>query len=364
MPSEKKLFKRIRLRKLCIRNYKAIDKLQIVFPLPRMAADPNILVIGSKNGVGKTSVLESISVLMLSILTNNQFFNEINRQGSDVDFIGLMIRSGQESAQISGDFEYLPTERSKGWETAHISLEIFPGERGPYLKGAEELMSFLLSPSRTLIHCTFGMDYDPLEIPHLLYFHSYRKISEGNPDVRTIIGDNRHYSQRYRASSKYRDFPVGLFKTELLKLMMGNSGLLEGFEKTFGEKSLTKINEIALTYAGATFEKLRPTSENAFEFRIKQAESKQTYAFDGLSSGQKEIITTLFLLWHYTKNSPRIVLIDEPELHLNAEWHKIFINSLYDLCPDNQYIIATHSQDVFASVDKKNRVLIAKERKK
>jgi predicted ATP-binding protein involved in virulence len=77
-----------------------------------------------------------------------------------------------------------------------------------------------------------------------------------------------------------------------------------------------------------------------------------------LSSGQKEIIATLFLIWYQTRNKPGIVLIDEPELHLNPEWHRDFIRQLGRIAPNNQYIIATHSEDIFASVDKDRRFLL------
>ncbi|MEO5366599.1 MAG: ATP-binding protein [Magnetococcus sp. WYHC-3] len=81
-----------------------------------------------------------------------------------------------------------------------------------------------------------------------------------------------------------------------------------------------------------------------------------SFAFDGLSSGQKEIISTLFLVWHYTRESPAIVMIDEPELHLNAQWHRDFVREVVRLAPNNQYLMATHSEDVFASVPASQRL--------
>ncbi len=52
------------------------------------------------------------------------------------------------------------------------------------------------------------------------------------------------------------------------------------------------------------------------------------------------------------------MLIDEPELHLNAEWHRRFIWQLHELQPKNQYVVATHSEDVFDSVEPTCRVLL------
>jgi predicted ATPase len=72
--------------------------------------------------------------------------------------------------------------------------------------------------------------------------------------------------------------------------------------------------------------------------------------FDTLSSGQKEIISTLFLIWEATRDCPSVVLIDEPELHLHQEWHDDIMRALFRLNLPNQYIIATHSQRIAESV--------------
>jgi predicted ATP-binding protein involved in virulence len=70
------------------------------------------------------------------------------------------------------------------------------------------------------------------------------------------------------------------------------------------------------------------------------------------------MIATLFLIWRNTAEQPGIVLIDEPELHLNAEWHGDFVEQLRKLAPRNQYILATHSEEIFRSVDESRRALL------
>jgi predicted ATP-dependent endonuclease of OLD family len=104
---------------------------------------------------------------------------------------------------------------------------------------------------------------------------------------------------------------------------------------------------------------LKPLPDNTVDLRINPTNRvDNSITFDGLSSGQKEIISTLFLLWYHSLNLPSIVLIDEPELHLNIEWHRDFIKQVFDLAPKNQYIIATHSEDIFSSVSEDRRLLL------
>ena len=55
-----------KIRKIVIDNYKAIDQLVLEFLPPQMVDDTDIFVMGSKNGLGKTSVLESCGLLFLA----------------------------------------------------------------------------------------------------------------------------------------------------------------------------------------------------------------------------------------------------------------------------------------------------------
>jgi predicted ATPase len=147
----------------------------------------------------------------------------------------------------------------------------------------------------------------------------------------------------------------------MLRAMMSQANLFENTDGSEGTRRLAKLNELVRRYAGGSIEKLRPSGDNTIDLRIipTGAKTQDSFTFDGLSSGQKEIISTLFLIWRYTLDKPGIVLIDEPELHLNAEWHSDFIHQLHALAPWNQYIVATHSEEIFASVSEERRVLLA-----
>ena len=141
--------------------------------------------------------------------------------------------------------------------------------------------------------------------------------------------------------------------------MMGQAKLFELVEDQEPDDIVEKLNELMEFYAGGTIRKLRPSLNNTVDFRVSnQWIGGASFTFDGLSSGQKEIISTLFLIWEHTKNRPSVVFIDEPELHLNAQWHRSFVKHLVRLAPWNQYIMATHSEDIMDSVDKDRRILL------
>jgi len=163
----------------------------------------------------------------------------------------------------------------------------------------------------------------------------------------------------FRLRRRRYGFSVSRFKETILRSLMQRAKLFEVSEAENSDIAIEKLNELLKVYAGCAISpKLRPRKDNTMEFRVHPKGGGDSFTFDGLSSGQKEIFSTLFLIWYYTQKRPAVVLIDEPELHLNAQWHRKFVNSLFDLAPENQYIVATHSVDVMDSVEEDRRLLL------
>ena len=104
--------KTIRLRHLNIQNFKAFDKLEIDLPPPLMEDDSDIFIMGSKNGLGKTSFLEACFMLFLAGLTETNEFSFSHYVDFDlrryvdmpIDFPDLMVRAGASEAIIEGSF--------------------------------------------------------------------------------------------------------------------------------------------------------------------------------------------------------------------------------------------------------------------
>jgi predicted ATPase len=354
--------KSVKIRKLHIRNFKALDDIYIDFPEPRMEDDPDVVLMGSKNGLGKTSVLEACSLLFLAALSKGQDFELRRFRELPIDLYDVFIRAGKHKAEITGEIEFLKQKHK-------VSLTL---EREGHVKiiGNEKLKAlehngYRLSPpeaTERLALSLAGLSADPLIYPHFMYFHSYRKVQEGNPELGMMVSEGRRPFRRPGYRPGY-EMPISAFKLEILRSMMSQARLFETMDDEKAGEILGKLNEFVERYAGGKIEKLRPSPDNTIDFRISPEGGGESFTFDGLSSGQKEIISTLFLIWYHTHDLPGIILIDEPELHLNVEWHQDFIRQVHDLVPENQYIIATHSEDIFSSVEQDRRILLAAEEK-
>ena len=222
-------------------------------------------------------------------------------------------------------------------------MEVTPSD------GCEAICSGGPSFSRRLIDgwsVLSGESTEPIACPALLYFHSYRRVSPRDPELREL-GVGSANTQVPTIPER----PQSVFKIAALRALMGNKGLLKGADPQESSQVMATLQRLHETFADADLDdQVEMVRGNALQILVNGRELRAPLPFDSLSSGQKEIISTLFLIWEYTRDCPSIVLIDEPELHLNRSWHDDFIRELGKLAPQNQYIIATHSGRIAESV--------------
>ena len=357
-----KPFPGLKLRHLEIENYKGLDSLQVDFPRPRMTGDPDVMILGSQNGGGKTSSLECVGLLYLAILAGDDLFRRIPETGRFIDLADLLIKSGRSAAEISGGFEL-------DGEEFEVRLKVLRSGKTT-VSGAEALSerihdikalrrSLKGDPLEGAMLSLLALNSEPLISPPLIHFNSYRKVQEGNPNLAAMVEEPLGRSRMMYGRGRYGPplSAISAFKMDMLRSLLGGAELFEGFNKHDSEATVEFLNNLLRRYAGGSIEKLRPLPDNSLDFRITTGEGS-SFAFDGLSSGQKEIVSMLFLIWRHSKHASCIVLIDEPELHLNAEWHADFVERLQEYGPTNQYILATHSEQIFGSVDEDRRALL------
>ena len=98
----------IKIRRLQIANYKGIDELELYFPRPKMSGDPDVVVMGSRNGLGKTSVLDSIWYALGG--------------GKAMKGVTKPIRKGQDKAKVVIDLGELMVTRT--WTKKMSALKV------------------------------------------------------------------------------------------------------------------------------------------------------------------------------------------------------------------------------------------------
>jgi hypothetical protein len=344
----------LRLTHIAVENYKSLDHLSLALPAPHTEDQLDAFVLGSRNGVGKSSLLECCALGMIGVVFS-ELLKRKPRSREVLDTFDILIRSGANKATIAvqtiiGDA--LPAATVELWPYG-FSVQT---ELGPHKEIDRTGLPEALFEEEALLDSLLGLNSEPLLLPPVLLFHSYRKVLEGSSAISAMV-DTAFVRRAYRTYGG--PGPLSTFKVVLVQALMARSGLFEAIESVGdSEAVIDKLNGLIRDFAGGTVDKLRPGPDGTLELRVAPVSGGPSFSFDGLSSGQKEIIATLFLIWYMTRDRPSLVLIDEPELHLNAEWQRVFVHKLAEMAPRNQYILATHSEEVFKSVTEDRRLLL------
>jgi len=286
----------IGIASLAIRNFRGIEALDLNFR--GLDGRPNrLVVLAGPNGCGKTAVLEA------ALLAAGGSKLVVGPQGRDA------IRRG------SGD----------------------------YLLEAE----FLVRDESKTVQRTAAEPDEPVSdsIPHW-YFSSWR--APQLPGALDVTAGRRGRRPAKRDANRLKN----------VKQHLINAAAAERFSRqprqmwTPYSEWIQKINHAWRDFC--------PDSGQGFEVGLTEASDKDAPAFDlflvkdsgdrlevdFLSSGQLEIFLLISAL---VLNDDRegIILIDEPELHLDPQWHRPIMRCLLRLQAKAQFVVATHSPQIY-----------------
>lgn len=226
-------------------------------------------------------------------------------------------------------------------------------------------------------------------------FQSNSKSNRTAPEIGVIYGKNTHLSSFYRgrptiysfikAGRQVKSVKVStVVSDKTFKNSLTNKKSSEDFVKQFKQYLVNKKvnqafdqinnNRARLYETDIFFERLTNSLRQVFEdkdlkliFRQEdfdffiQVSGGRQFAFDVISEGFSAILSILVDLFmqidiiqnhisDYSYNPCGIVLIDEPETHLHLQLQEQVLPLLTSLFPNIQFIAATHSPAVIASI--------------
>jgi len=85
--------------------------------------------------------------------------------------------------------------------------------------------------------------------------------------------------------------------------------------------------------------------------KIKKPNRKYD-SIEALSSGERQLII-IFIHLIFEKRGSKVFIIDEPELSLHIHWQSMFTESVIEISPKTQFILATHSPEIIAGFENK-----------
>ena len=285
----------VAIASLSIRDFRGIASLDLDFRGPEGNPNP-LVVLAGPNGCGKTAALEAV----LFLVGGNE----------------LLVGRQDESAIRCGAKNY------------SIQATIKSGEIG--------------FTSRH--ECSRPVLPLPNPIPHW-YFSSWRRAQLPGP-VDVTVGKPSHRpgtrDQSRLLSVKQR--LVNAAATELFQKPLPPFGRYSAWMPVISKAWREFYPESGDDFAVELVDPGDDSALGSFDVYLRTSDGVRLEV-DLLSAGQIELF--LFLA-ELAMNESRtgIIFIDEPELHLDPQWHRLILSTLRRLQPRAQLVVATHSPEI------------------
>ncbi|GHA70431.1 hypothetical protein GCM10009007_08970 [Formosimonas limnophila] len=289
-----------------IKKCRILENVVLRFQTPNdITAQTNgnvINIIAGVNGCGKTSVLRAIY---------EEFNTPWNTRESIIEFDAFSL-NGQflkhdKKLNVFGQF----------WHRQRQSID--KGEA----KLSDEKLIFL--PSQQ------SFDFQPQAQLELKY------VFAQEVNKRTLLGNAEFYIKEY---------VLGLErKSDIADPKARTRAAINEFNSHFLDADLlTQLDDLSAEQFN------RPLFKNVAGERV---------TIDQLSDGEKQLYARVIALM-MLQPQDSIILIDEPEIALHPAWQQKIMSIYANIGQNNQFIIATHSPQIIASVPYQNLILLRK----
>jgi len=280
------------ITEISIRDFRGIDSLDIAFKGPS-EYPTQVAVLAGPNGCGKTAVLEACLLAgRYDVLVRGKSGTEAIRRGAEDYVIDVTI-------QLQNDVRKVRAT-SKGKGQAFVPFMYFSSWRAPQLVGS--------------LSITSG--------------------KRGRHPAKTE--ENRLWN--------IKQFLVNARAHQLFPSRQ------PGVEPRY-ETAMHDLNRVwEMFYPGQSFtvEPISNDPDEGFDVFLIGPDGFRL-PLDLLSSGQLELFS--FAGGLLVEEFPQgIILIDEPELHLDPQWHRTVLRAVSLLKPECQVVAATHSPEIYDSV--------------
>lgn len=374
------------IKALHIKNFRAIEDINIDF-------DNRVNIIVGPNAVGKTTVLEAIRLVkaLLFPRTQNESMQALFALGAASPHLPQQItipalaRNPSTPVVISIRFELSKDEIT--WlenSVLIIARGIIQGRMGQAFSNPTTLINFLGTPQGQQAieaaqkevnsaisdskndgrQCRVELTISPMTGPQstdnpvwptllamldqrhppgltsFSYFPADRALPQGEQPVQLGMADAQ--AQLESHSSQPQTKYTRLKNTIFSAMIMSESGreeLTAEFERIFqGILKGRRLKGFGLNHIGL------------LSILVEDTETGRTFEIDGMSSGEKGLILT-FLLIERSVAQDGLILLDEPELHLNPAVCKDLLSFLVDgyaVRKNLQVFVCSHSPEILA----------------
>jgi len=374
------------IKALHIKNFRAIEDIKVEF-------DNRVNIIVGPNAIGKTTILESIRLAkaLLCPRTQNESMQALFALGASSPHlpqqlaIPALARNPNIPVVIGIRFE-MSSDEIEWLEKSipFVSRGIVQARMGQAFSNPTTLINFLGTPqgqqaidavqkevasaikvaknddrccrieltisAQTGPQATDGSIWPsliamldqrhPPGLASFSYFPADRALPQGEQPVQLGMADAQAQLESHSSQpqTKYTRLKNTIFNAMIMS-ESGRQDLTAEFERIFtGILKGRRLKGLGLNHFGL------------ISIIVEDTETGRTFDLDGMSSGEKGLILT-FLLIEKTVAQDGLILLDEPELHLNPAVCKELLSFLvngYAVRKNLQVIVCSHSPEILA----------------
>lgn len=377
----------MKFNSLTIRNFRAIEYFQL-------QDIKDFVLIAGQNGCGKSCVLDGIRLLKsvyggYSPNEHHQWFGEFAINVNDSKSVATVFRDPAQPLQVQANIEFTPAELTyiadnvktlalpmawqritgqmlESWQFGMMSVGAqLEQQRGQVDAVLTEISRFVhedidrgvqsigitippdgriqLIPSK-LVELAF-QTFEPAHlgvIDHHSASRTYTRQSLGgvNLDARSFESQRRA-STLYNSQAKFQNIKAELATSYLHELVARDAGTPPADGSSLNE-ALAELFDTF--FPDKKYHGVAASSDGSLNFPVTLA-NERTHDIDDLSSGEKEILYGYLRLRGATPPNS-VLLLDEPELHLNPGLLHGFADFYYRHLGEtkgNQLWLVTHS---------------------
>ena len=287
---------------------------------------PQFAVITGENGSGKTALLEQINAISNLDTSKNQriFNNQIKFQIKYFDNIKLELEG--DCSIVDESMKTFKENYENAIKNGQDGKKDFYKEHSRYFKRNKMPQSkFLKIGKDEFYKWLYSINDINLESKPIIFDEELLLNTFGNYFI-------KFENHKRDLEKKYQDKSV--------------KEIYDMVENEAGKNPLDRINEILAEYYGKY--ELEIIKEGFYEIKLVciERQSKISVPMNNLSLGEQIIIS--LIMWQYedTTLDSTILLLDEPDAHLNPKMVKMLIDILKNVVVkefDCQVIMTTHS---------------------
>ncbi|MTJ28469.1 AAA family ATPase [Aphanizomenon sp. UHCC 0183] len=363
----------MRIEELHLQNFRGFRELKLTLP-------PDLAVFIGVNGSGKSSILDSIAILLSQFVADVSVHYE-SRLYIEEDDIQITSNEVFLSTRVEVD-----SNNKLWWEVSQdrkMGMQSTKGDLFNYL--LERLLNEVI-PIHDDERILQINNKNDLILPIIVFYHTDRILikssaikdmseeeRENTYDNNRLIGyqtafsgninDFRDFLYWFKEEEEYENEvrlrqDTNLRNPRLEIIRKALETFLEGFPNTqFSDLHIVRVSS---SREGGIRRLSKPS------LVIKK--NGENFKLDQLSNGEKtllmivvDIARRLAILNPSITNPSEllekgtgIILIDEIDLHLHPQWQRIVIPSFRKTFPNCQFIVTTHSPQVLSEVNREN----------